>query len=262
VNVRARLVAPLAVAVAAAAGSCTTIGTNPSVVTALEFDSLPYPAVVTGDTLRDSLGVAAPLRAVAFNSAGAVIPNPSLTYIAIDSGITISPAGIVTAQLRNGSVRVLASAPGLQTKPQALLVARRPDTVVASGSLADTLFYVLPDNSSNVLTGLGLKVATLDTAGGVGGTQGWLVSYQLIFRGKPLAVTDTTIASLWNSASQPSLVDTTGSDGSVSPSLRVRSTFLPTATESLTVVATVRYHGRPVPGSPLTYLVQIRLRSH
>ena len=62
-----RIVAPLAVVLAAVAGSCTEIGTNPATVTALEFDSLPYPAVVTGDTLRDSLGNAAPLSATAFN---------------------------------------------------------------------------------------------------------------------------------------------------------------------------------------------------
>jgi hypothetical protein len=130
--------------------------------------------------------------------------------------------------------------------------------VVAPAQLVDTVFYVLPDNTSNVSTPLTLQVATRDTIGGVTGTQGWLVSYQLFFHGNTLAITDTTIASLWSAASLPSLVDTTAVGGTVSRVVRVRSNLLPTTTESLTVVASVRYRGLPLRGSPVTYLIQIR----
>jgi hypothetical protein len=254
--------APLAVVLAAVVGSCTEIGTSPTTIAALEFDSLPFPAVVTGDTLRDSLGRAAPLRAIAFNAAGRIVPNPSLTYLALDSGLTIGPTGIVTAQLRNGAVRVIASAPGLQSVPETLVVARRPDSVIATQRV-DTLLYSIPDSAGvNVVPALPLQVATRDTVGGITGTQGWLVSYQVFFHGKALAITDTTIASLWNTAGLPALLDTTQSGGTVSPRLRVRSTLLPTLTESLTVVASVRYRGAPVPGSPVTYLIQLRPKPH
>jgi hypothetical protein len=260
-----RMIAPVAVALAAAVGSCTEIGTNPNVITALEFDSLPYPAVVTGDTLRDSLGRVTPLRAVAFNGAGGVIANAAIQFLALDSGLTIGPTGIVTAQLRNGTVRVIASAPGLQSVAETLIVARRPDSVFATntGGLIDTLLYSIPDSASvNVTPGLGVKVATRDTTGGISGTQGWLVSYQVFYHGKALAITDTTIASLWTAlGSQPALVDTTAADGTVSPRLRVRSTLLPTLTESLTVVASVQARGVPVPGSPVTYLIQLRSKA-
>jgi uncharacterized membrane protein len=253
--------APLAVVLAAVAGSCTEIGTSPTTITSLEFDSLPFPAVVTGDTLRDSLGRAAPLHAIAFNAAGRIVPNPSITYLALDSGLTIGPTGIVTAQLRNGAVRVIASAPGLQSVPETLVVARRPDSVIATQRV-DTLLYSTPDSVGvNVVPALPLQVATRDTVGGITGTQGWLVSYQVFFHGKALAITDTTIASLWNTAGLPALLDTTQLGGTVSPRLRVRSTLLPTLTESLTVVATVRYRGAPVPGSPVTYLIQLRSKS-
>jgi hypothetical protein len=256
------MIAPLAVAFAAVAGSCTEIGTNPAVITVLEFDSLPFPAVVTGDTLRDSLGRAAPLRAIAFNGTGGVVQNPSITYIALDSGLTIGPTGIVTAQLRNGTVRVIASAPGLQSVPETLVVARRPDSVIATQRV-DTLLYSTPDSVGvNVVPALPLQVATRDTVGGITGTQGWLVSYQVFFHGKALAITDTTIATLWNTAGLPALLGTTQSGGTVSPRLRVRSTLLPTLTESLTVVASVRYRGAPVPGSPVTYLIQLRPKPH
>ena len=256
------MIAPLVVAFAAVAGSCTEIGTSPTKITALEFDSLPFPAVVTGDTLRDSLGRAAPLHAIAFNAAGQIVPNPSITYLALDSGLTIGPTGIVTAQLRNGAVRVIASAPGLQSVPEALIVARRPDSVIATQRV-DTLLYSTPDSVGvNVVPALPLQVATRDTVGGITGTQGWLVSYQVFFHGNALTITDTTIASLWNTAGLPALLDTTQSGGTVSPRLRVRSTLLPTLTESLTVVASVRYRGAPVPGSPVTYLIQLRPKPH
>ena len=215
--------------------------------------------MVTGDTLRDTLGRVAPLAARAFNSSGALLPNASITYLALDSGLTISSTGVVTAQLRNGPVRIIASVPGLQSTLQTLMVARRPDSVVATAPLTDTLFYVVPDNAGANVTGvLGLQVATTDTTGGVAGTQGWLVTYQVLYHGQALAVTDTTIASLWNGAGVASLVDTTAADGTVSPRLRVRSTLLPTLAESVTVVANVRYRGAPVRGSPVIYLVQLR----
>lgn len=253
-----RLLAPLAVVIAALAGSCTAISTSPTAIAALQFDTLPFPAVVTGDTLRDSLGVVRPLHAIAFNGAGGVIPNAALTYLALDSGLTISSTGIVTAQRRNGLVRVIASSPALQSAAETLSVARRPDSLVVTG-LIDTIRYTLPDSAAaNVSPPLGLQIATLDTAGGITGTAGWLVSYQVLFHGKSLAITDTTIATLWNSAGLPSLQQRTDAGGNVAPKLRVRSTFLPSAVESLTVVATVRYHGAPVRGSPVTYLIQVR----
>jgi hypothetical protein len=254
------VIAPLAVVLAAAIGSCTEISTSPTVATALEFDSLPYPAVITGDTLRDSTGAPAPLHAIAFNASGAAISGAAIQYFALDSGITIDPVtGIVTAERRNGSVRIVASVPNLQSTPETLIVARRPDTVLVTPLANDTLFYVVPDNpGTNVTPALALQLATRDTAGGIPGTQGWLVTYQVLFHGQALAPADTTVASLWATSSTPTLVDTTDASGTASVRLRVRPAGLPTTAESLAVVATVKYRGAPVPGSPVTYTIQVR----
>lgn len=251
--------APLIALAAALAGSCTEVSTSPTKVVAIQFDTLPFPAVVSGDTLRDSLGRAAPLRALAFNSRQQVIAGALISYVAIDTGITITPDGYVTAQRQFGTVRILASVGGLQAK-DSVQVARRPDLVVVPGLLSDTLRYALPDNASqNLSAPLAVRLVTADTAAGVGGTRGWLVSYQVYFRGQPLAARDTAVASLWGDDGRISGTDTTDATFTASRRLRVRPqapTFA--AAESLIVIATVGYRGAPVRGSPVRFVIHTR----
>ncbi|MEA3245861.1 MAG: hypothetical protein U9Q74_06865, partial [Gemmatimonadota bacterium] len=203
----ARALRPWALAVAAAVGGCTEVNTSPPHVAALQFDALPSPAVVAGDTLRDSLGLAAPLGAIAFNGSGAQIPDASIQYIALDTGVTIGAGGILVAQLRSGSVRLLASAGAIETQAITLLVARRPDSVAFAGATRDTVEYVLPDNAAtNASIELAARVVTFDTAGGITRTQGWRVSYQAIFRGAPVAPGDTSAVFLVGTGTQRSQV--------------------------------------------------------
>src|SRR5581483_3755174 len=181
----------------------------PTHVAALQFDALPSPAVVAGDTLRDSLGLAAPLGAIAFNGSGAPIPDAAIQYIALDTGVTIGPGALLVAQLRSGSVRLLASAGGIETRPITLLIARRPDSVAFAGPARDTVDYVLPDNPAiNSSAELAARVVTFDTAGGVTRTQGWRVSYQAIFRGATVAPDDTSAVFLLGTGTKRSQVDT------------------------------------------------------
>ncbi|MBM4193846.1 MAG: hypothetical protein FJ202_05635 [Gemmatimonadetes bacterium] len=247
----------LALAAAALGGACTNVTGDASHVAAIEFDSLPFPAVVTGDTLRDSLGRAAPLRAVALNTAGGVIPDPEVRYIALDTGITISPSGLVTAQARGGQVRIIASSGALQSISKTLVVARAPDSVRASGATRFTVEYtgVAPVASE----ALAVRLATRDTVGGVTGTQGWLVSFQAFFRGAAIAPTDTSLAVLLGDGTQRSRVDTTGTDGTASRRVSVRPLGLTQSlTDSIIVLATVRYRGAQVRGSPVRFVILVR----
>lgn len=249
----------LAVAVAALAGSCTDVSTSPTKAVAIEFDTLPYPSVVSGDTLRDSLGRVAPLRAVAINGANAVIENAAIQYIALDTGLTIDATGIVTAQSRNGTVRLVASVNGLQSVTKTIDVVRRPDSVIATRTLDTTLAYTIPDSAAkNVTAMLGVRVATRDTSGGITGTRGWLVSYQAFWHGQALPLTDTTLVSLWDEGTRITGLDTTAADGSAGRRLRVRSLLLPTTPDSFIVVATIRYRGASVRGSPVRFVIHTR----
>ena len=80
-----------AVVAAAVIGACTQVSADPKAVVALAFDSLPYPAVVSGDTLRDEAGVATALHATALNVDGDVIADAPVTFLLLDSGATLTP---------------------------------------------------------------------------------------------------------------------------------------------------------------------------
>jgi len=253
--------APLAVAFAAAVGSCTQVSTSPTLIVALEFDSLPFPAIVTGDTLRDSLGHVAPLHALAFNAAARLVAGAPVRYIALDTGLTIDASGITTAQLRNGPVRIVASVDNFQSVTRTIEVARRPDTVIAVGTQDTTIRFSIPDSAARNVTGpLGVRLATGDSGGGITRTKGWLVSYQVTFHGAALALSDTTRASLWDDAGKVSALDTTAVDGLASRRLRIRSTFLSAQPDSFIVLATVRYRGAHVRGSPMRFVVRVQPR--
>ena len=244
---------------AAAAGSCTNVGTAPNVIVALAFDTLPYPSVVAGDTLRDSLGRAAPLHALAYNSDGALIANPALQYLALDSGVDIDARGyLVATTLTGGSVRVVAAAASLQSLTKTVIVTRAPSHLAVSANGVDTVKYILPDSAVNVSPALTVKL-TRDSSGVAVGVPGFLVSWQVTFQGVARATNDS-IASLWDDARHTSALDTTSADGTAARSLRIWSTKLPASTDSFVVSATTRYRGLPVAGSPATFVIHFRPR--
>ena len=254
-----RLGALAATVATVAIAGCTDINAASDHIAAIEFDSLPFPAVVAGDSLRDSLGLAAPLRAIAFNGSGAKITNPAIQYIALDTGVTIGANNFLVSQRRSGSVRLVAISTAIQSAPKTLLIARRPDTVVVVGKLRDTLSYVVPDNpTTNTSPALGVRLVTRDTSGGVTATQGWLVSYQAFFGGKAVAAGDTSTAFLVGDGVQRTSLDTTDADGAASRRVRVRPIGITSQLDSVVVIATVRYRGAAVGGSPVRFVLLVR----
>ena len=249
-----------AVVAAAAAGACSDVGTAPDAIVALAFDSLPYPAVVANDTMRDSLGHAAPLRAVAYNADGDVIANPALRYLALDTGVLIDAAGYLVATTRtSGTVRVVAAASALQSLTRTVIVTGAPSLFAVSGSATDTVKYTVPDVPANVSKAMTVKL-TRDSAGTTLGVPGFLVSWQVKFGGVILAKNDTT-ASLWDDARHTSLLDTTSTDGTASRTLRIWSNALPAEVDSFVVFATARHRGAVVAGSPVRFVIHFRPKS-
>lgn len=245
------------------AAACTQVNGDAGHVAALQFDRLPYPSIVAGDSLRDSLGAPTPLRAIVMNGSGAEIADAEVQYIALDTGVTIGNGGYITAQRRSGTVRLIASAGGIQTITSpgtTLAVTRRPDSVFVSGAARDTVDYdPLGSTAVNTSADLGVKVVTRDTTDGVTVTQGWLVSYQAFFRGSAIAAGDTSVAFLLGDGNQRSGLDTTASTGVASRRIRVRPIGITqSATDSVVVIASVRHRGAAVRGSPLRFVILLR----
>ncbi|MEX2180937.1 MAG: hypothetical protein WD771_02765 [Gemmatimonadaceae bacterium] len=252
-----RLAAPLALA-AAAAFACSEVA-GPGVVAALDFHGIAFPAVVSGDTLRNAAGVATPLTAIAYNGSGDVIAGATIEYLTLDTGVTVSPDGYVIATRRDGPVRLIATIAGLQSPIRTIDVTREPDSLIAPASTTLNYTYALPDAAGNVSPNLQPILRSDDTTDGVSANvKGWLVRWRIVHAGDTLAPTDTTLVALWPpSGARHMLLDTTKADGASTRRLRIYANVLPTPTDSFIVVAEVRSRGALVPGSPVRFVVHV-----
>lgn len=257
-----RLGVVAAVVAAAVVGACTQVSSDPKAVVALVFDSLPYPAVVAGDTLRNEAGVATPLRASALNVDGDEVPDAPVTYLLLDSGATLlSGSLLLSTNLAATSLRIIAQVGTLQSRTLSLFVTPRPDSVSLSGTV-DTLRFVIPDGNSNTSAPVTAHVWSNTLAPAVSAS-GWIVRYSVEYHGAPLAA-GSSFAYLVDENGRRAAEDTTGTDGLASRRLRVIADSVtahlpsPTATDSLVVTATAVARGAPLAGSPIRVVIQVK----
>jgi hypothetical protein len=252
---RVGLGAPAALLVAAAIG-CSGL-TDASAVAALDFTGIPFPAIVTGDSMRDSTGAAAPLRATVYDGNGDVIVGAPVEFFSLDTGVTIYPDGHIVATRRDGAVRLVAVVGALQSQRRTVQVTRQPDS---TSKAADTVSfeYEIPDKAANVAPAVSFRLLSSDTAGVSPNVAGWPVRWRVLHNGDTLAPTDTTLVALWDaSGSRHSLRDTTGTDGVSARRLRIFANNLPVQPDSFIVVAEVKALGAHVLGSPLRFTVLV-----
>jgi len=233
---------PSAIAIA-----CTDISSSANAVLSLQFDTLPNPSVVVGDTLRDTTGAIALPVVHAFNYKGEEIALVPVYFQSPDSGVTVDSATgtIVADSLRSAPARIIATVGRLQAI-QRINVTLRPDTIIASNGL-DTLKYSLLDSTRNVSTNpLSVKlshgISPDDSA-----VTNYLVSFEIVSQSNP------NLAELVNDAGRASLVDTTDASGIAGRKIRVHPVNLGNGTtvDSVIVQATAKYRGQPVAGSPV-----------
>jgi hypothetical protein len=233
--------------------ACTDIPSGANAVASIQFDSLPFPSVVLGDTLRNSAGIVAPLTARAFGYGAAPIVDAPFRYFALDRGLTVdSLTGIVLGDsVRTTPARVVAMVAGLQ----AILpipVVYRPDTVVISHG-RDSLGYSVTDSTLNISPALSVTVRhTLNRSDSL--VRSYLVTFAITNQ------TDTLAAQLVNEAGVVSPMDTTDASGIASRQIRVRPTRLKSVKDSVLVTASVRYRGAHVRGSPALLVLKVAPR--
>lgn len=263
------LLAGIVTAVAAAA--CADVSTGPDEPAAIELPPFAFPTVVVGDTLRDSLGVVTPIRAIVRNSAGDIIAGarPSYLYRDFDrdSAFTVdSTTGIVVARKKVAEGRMAARVGATLQVLRSLISTVRPDTVFPNAAPAALIVSLLPDTGraraeSNTSANFSLQLQNRQQSTPEG-VHGWLVRYRLIRPANPTNDT-SAVAFLVDDVGRASTLDTTTQDGTVGRRVRVRANRFPVpqgnlrVTDTLIVEATASYRGQVVRGAPVRILTTV-----
>jgi hypothetical protein len=231
--------------------------------------SLPYPTVVIGDVMRDSLGVTAPVSIQAFDASGKLVTDQSPQFTILDattntlaSTVQIDQSGIVHGIARDTvGARVFASFGTLTAPAQRVFVSVAPTKAAQTPGPWEISFVdTIPDTltATNWSPPLAL---TLSDANGIG-AQGFVVTYAVTRYPAPQTAGDTA-AYIGDDAGKPSGRDTTDLKGVASRRVVLRQRVLAdsvragTHVDTIIVRATVRYNGVDVPGTPLDYIVPV-----
>jgi hypothetical protein len=250
--------------VLAIAVACTEVGTDPTVPVAIEIDPPVLPALAVGDTLRDTLGVVAPIVARALNSRNEVIPDAPITFVTLpnDSILDVDPeTGIVVGNFV-GQADVVAQVAGLQSVRLPMRVTIRPDTAFTDAVLVDSVLYGIADDTARTLVVTVMGRVTVDGRDTLVAVESWRVRYTITSPEGLAENTDTTRVYMANSANRLSRVDTTDTNGDATRRIRfplavvsdtARRTFV-------TEVVVLGAEGTPLPGSPIVFTTVIRPR--
>lgn len=231
-------------------GACVDIPTGDNDILSLQFNSLPSPSVVVGDTLRDSSGVVTPVSVTAYNYSGDVVDNAAATFSTVDRGIRVDAASgrVIGDSVRTGA-RIFAALDGL-TGLATIAVSLRPDTVVGSNA-RDSLSYSLTDTAANVSPAIGVRVIHGPIAG-----DSSVASYYVSFR--ILSPADPALARLVRDDGVASSADTTDAGGIASRKIMIDVRRLTSLVDSIVVQANVRYRGINVRGSPARLVLKVK----
>lgn len=246
--------AVLAATALVVAGACAEINTDPDFAASIAMDSLPFPSIVEHDSLRDSLGIARPIHGTVYNIKGDALGSVAVTYQTPDSGVTVdSITGYVVGDTaRSNAIRLIAASGSLQAAPDTIYVVPAPDSVVAVNP-ADSLLYSLTDTTANLSTPLQLRLLHRVPGLAAVPVRSYLVSYQITYP------SDTALAQLvTRDGLHRSSLDTTASDGTSARRIRLRPLSLTSVNDSVVVLATVRYLGIPLTGTPVRFVLQVK----
>lgn len=250
------------------AAACTDVTTSSSVPASIEFSSLPAPALVVGDTLRDIAGKSVPVIARVRNQQGEVLPDAVVRYTyadaARDSALLIdSLSGFVFARKAlsaTGTTARIAARVGNNLQViRTVLVTTRPDSVDRLEASAIAVLQVAAPDAPMGNTSGALLVTVRHIEGtAVSRVPNWLVRFEVLQPANPTN-DSTKSAFLVNDQHKLSNIDTTDASGSASRFVRVRSAQFPVGStpDSVVVRATVTYRGQPVKGGPVRIVVPV-----
>jgi hypothetical protein len=219
---------------------------------------LPAPAVAIGDTLRDSLGRATPLRVEAFGRNDELLPDPAATFLPVilPSPVVVDAAtGIVTAPDTATVVHTvqLVGRVGsrLQTTQASLLVVPQPDSLGRTSDEVTSTHLPALDTLRVTVTGLNRNKTRV-------GIPGIIVRYRISGVFPSGAASASTLLTLDGGViSRPDslvAVDTTDASGLASRTLVVAGTGV----DSVVVFARARsLRGEPLKGDSVHFVLRV-----
>lgn len=232
---------------------CLDMSAPKSGVAAISPLVLPSPSVVVNDVMRDSTGAPAPLRVIAFDQSGDTLSGVKTSFFLLDPGAHVDAAGLLYGDSLT-TVRIVGEVAGVQTSIATLTVTAAPDTAINTAPAGDTL-RISTDTTRSRSSALSLK---LQSAAGAP-AQGFVVHYQVTYA-PPTAAGETPAVYIGNDASALSPVDTTDATGNASHRYAyLRLKAIAGTPDSVVVEATIQYKGLAVRGSPLRYVIPVRL---
>lgn len=225
----------------AVAGGCREVPAPEAGVHAISRLILPSPGLVGGDTLRDSVGVAAPLEVIAYGLDNKPLdPQPERSFVVLDTGARLVGGRFLVGEDAGTTVRVVGMVGSLQTQPATVKVTLEPDTLVAADTTEHDVSYVFPGDTMAQTT---LNVNVRNRAADAG-VEAVIVRFSV--DQAPASIDESPSVVLLN-GSAVSLRDTTESNGRASRVARLRLLALEErGTDTVLVSATASYRGAPV----------------
>ena len=207
-------------------------------ISALVF---PSPGLVAGDTLRDSVGLVAPLTLVAYGIDNQPVdPQPAFTFVVLDTGAHLASGTLLVGETPGTTVRVVGSTATIQTQPVSLKVTLSPDTLEQSDSTVHHVTYSTVALDTIAQTTLAVEVkhqGATDTTG----VEAVVVRFTI---DRAPASINATPAFLLLNGGTVSLRDTTETGGRAARTARLRVLALSRFTEDTVVVsANASYRG-------------------
>ena len=253
-----------ALAAAGMLAACIDITVDGDQLGSIEFVPYAYPSVNAGDTLRNTAGALAPLQARVFRNDGTVDEEAAVTFIALDTTVTIAGQWLIGRPLgtaASATARIVATIDGLQSSPRLITVVPVPDSVARDGStsLVD-LRYSFPPAATDTVPTFGARVTRRNGAAVVG-VPGYVVAFQVFKGTQAIVVTDTAGSYvLTDDAGRPSTVDTTDASGLASRRLVFRLRTGQPARDTVRVLADVRRGSRIPIDSAIAWTVRVAPR--
>ena len=239
--------------------SCGEVPTLPDGVAYITPVLLPLPAVAAGDTLRDELGRAAPLRVRAFGRDSQEILGLPTTFLStgLPADVTIDANGYLVADDTLRSVLIVGRVgEQLQTTATTLLIVPEPSSIGRPATdISDDSIFVLPVVRPLPVTVTGVY------RGAVRPVSGIIVRYRIdSLRPSGLPSGRAVLTNASGSVNRPDstvAVDTTDATGNAARTLLV---LAGTGVETVFVSASAQRlrNGSPLDGSPERFVVRVR----